>query len=184
MQDTEHLDVNNNSVLPQSTENLPGSDADKGEYPPNEDHAGVPAKEDLDVNNNSVLPQTSGDNGESSPNGDGTQSHVTEDLNVENNSVLPQVDIQLCDKGDSTPNRNDMQVPDKGDCNQNRHKADLSTQDISKEENVLKITKKWNLPLMTVSLTDLDARIKTELAKKGMIIKPKPSVKPKKPDGT
>ena len=172
----EDLNVNNGSVLP-------GSDADKGEYPPNEDCAGVPAKEDLDVDK-SVLPQTSGDNGESSPNGDGTQSHVTEDLNVENNSVLPQVDIQLCDKGDSNPNGNDIQVPDKGDCNQNGHKADLSTQDISKEENVLKIRKKWNLPLMTVSLTDLDARIKTELAKKGMIIKPKPSVNPKKPDGT
>ena len=196
VQGTKHLDVDNNSVLPQSTENLPRSDADKGEYLPNEDGAEVLAKEDLDVNNNSVLPKTSGDNGESSPNGDGTQSHVTEDINVENNSVLPQVeghqgettpnkvDIQLRDKGDSTPNGNDMQVPDEGDSNQNGHKADLNTQEISKEENVLQIRKKWNLPLMTVSLIDLDAEIKAQLAKKGMIIKPRPPVTPKKPDAT
>ena len=84
--------VLNCSVLPQSTENLPGSDADKGEYLPNEHGTEQPAKEDLDVENNSVLPTTSGDNGESSPKGDGTQSHVTEDINVENNSVLPQVE--------------------------------------------------------------------------------------------
>ena len=112
-----------------------------------------PAKEDLDVENNNVLPTTSCDNGQSSPKGDGTQSHVTEDINVENNSVLPQaeghqgettpnqVDIQLRDKGDSTPNRNDMQVPDEGDSNQNGHKADLNTQEISKEENLRQILK-------------------------------------------
>ena len=45
--------------------NLPGSDADKGEYLPNEHGTEQPAKEDLDVENNSVLPTTSGDNGQS-----------------------------------------------------------------------------------------------------------------------
>ena len=178
--------------MPQSTENLPGSDADKGEYLPNKHSTEQPAKEDLDVDNNSVLPTTSGDNGESSPNGDGTQSHATEDINVENNSGLPQaeghqgettpnkVDIQLCDKGDSTPNGNDMPVHDEGDSNQNGHKADLNSQEISKEENLLQIRKKWNLPLMTVSLIDLDVEIKAQLAKEGRIIKPRP----KKPDAT
>ena len=137
-----------------------------------------------------IFPKTSSDNGKSSPNGDGTQSHVTEDINVEN-SVLPQaeghqgettpneVDIQLHDKGDSTPNGNDMQVPDEGYSNQNGHKADLNTQ-----ENVLQIRKKWNLPLMTVSLIDFDAGIKAQLANKGMKLKPRPPVTPKKPNAT
>ena len=49
------------------------------------------------------------------------------------------MDIQLHDKGDSTPNGNDMQVPDEGDSNQNGHKADLNTQEISKEENTKKV---------------------------------------------
>ena len=176
----EDLNVDTSSVLP-------GSDADKGEYLPNEHGTEQPAKEDLDVENNSVLPTTSGDNGQSSPKGDGTQSHVTEDINVENNSVLPQaeghqgettpneVDIQLRDKGDSTPNGNDIQVPDEGDSNQNRHKADLNTQEISKEENLLQILKKWNLPLMNVALIDLDVEIKAQLAKEGRIIKPRPT---------
>ena len=85
------------------------------------------------------------------------------------------MDIQLCDKGDSTPNRNDMQVPDEGDSNQNGHKADLNTQEISKEENLRQILKQWNLPLMNVALIDLDVEIKAQLAKEGRIIKPKPT---------
>ena len=77
-----------------------------------------------------------------------------------------------------------MQVPDEGDSNQNGHKADLNTQEISKEENLLQIRKKWNLPLMTVSLIDLDVEIKAQLAKEGRIIKLRPPVTPKKPDAT
>ena len=37
---------------------------------------------------------------------------------------------------------------------------------------------------MTVSLIDLDAEIKAQLAKEGRIIKPRPPVTPKKPDAT
>ena len=129
----------------------------------------VHATDDLNVDNNIMLPQSNAD------------SSVL-DLNVDNNNtVLPQaegyqdqsthneVDIESRDKGDSTANGNDMHVPDKDDSNQNGDKADFNKQDISKEENLLQITKKWNLPLMTVSLTDLDSTIKNELAKKGMI---------------
>ena len=123
--------------------------------------------------------------------------HATDDLNVDNNTVLPQaegyqdqsthneVDIESRDKGDSTPNGNDIDVPDKGDSTPKGNNTDVpdkgnsnfNKQDIFKEENLLQITKKWNLPLVTVSLTDLDTTIKNELAKKGMIHdiqKPKP----------
>ena len=119
------------------------------------------------------------------PNKDGTQVLGTEDLNVANNSVLPQteagqgegtsneVDIHLCDKGDSTQNGDEIQLPDKGEDFQKWDKEDLNIHEISKEESMLRIDeirRQWNLPEMTVSITDIHAHIKKNWQRKASLL--------------
>ena len=100
----EDLNVDNSSVLP-------GSDADNGEYPHNEDGAEVQGSNHLDVN--SVLPQSTenlpgsdADKGKYLPNEHGTEQPAKEDLDVDNNSVLPTTSG---DNGESSPNRDGTQ---------------------------------------------------------------------------
>ena len=173
---TDDLNIDNNTVLPQaegyqdqSTHNEVDIESrDKGDSTPNGNDIDVPDKGDSTPNGNNMDVPDKGDStpkgnnmdvpdkGDSTPNGNNTDVPDKGDSTPkENNTDVP-------DKGDSTPKGNNTDLPDKGNSNFNK-------QDISKEENLLQITKKWNLPLMTVSLTDLDTTIKNELAKKGMI---------------